>query len=433
MEKQINFNDTMELEKAIISNLIKDNDLIGDTIDVLDVESFRDFKHQELFNSIKDSYMDNNKIDYNTLNHLTSSELTITYIIELGENSPSTARHQEQIKLLSTISTKRKLRETLNNSIKDLNTIKDLDLIMNDIDKTMKNVNINNNLNIEDNNDNISLEIDNILNRDKQPLGIDTKYNKLNDIIYGFQPKEFYVIGARPGQGKSAFALNLTDSIIKQNKNVVFLSLEMSSTLLNYRLMSKETSIPLSKIMVSRDWSDDDIARMKIYAESRKRDNFGALTIIDKNFGTINNIKNTIKRLNRDNLCDVVVVDYLQLIKTNNYKGNRVQEVSHISRTLKEIAMELEMPVIALSQLGRDVANSKPQLHNLRESGQIEQDASVVMLLSTTDPKNKNADVLCDVVKNRNGGLGEVYFNFNRNIQELTEIERPTDLDNIDY
>ncbi|PID34857.1 MAG: replicative DNA helicase [candidate division SR1 bacterium] len=251
-------------------------------------------------------------------------------------------------------------------------------------------------------------------------------YSKLDDMLSGFKPGELIILAARPSMGKTSFALNILSNVaIEKDKSVAIFSLEMNSESIVDRIISEVSQVPMHKI-VKGDLNNDDFERIGGAIE-----NLGTkkIYIDDKGMATVPSVRSKLRRLKIEKGgLDLVIIDYLQLMHGTTYVGNRVQEISEISRGLKEMARELEVPVIALSQLSRAVEqrlDKKPQLSDLRESGAIEQDADSVLMLHREDyydpeTDKKGATDVC-VRKNRNGAVGEVELHFEANIMKFVE------------
>jgi len=234
-------------------------------------------------------------------------------------------------------------------------------------------------------------------------------YHTLDELSGGFKPGEVIILAARPSMGKTAFSLNLLlNAALGQRKSVAFFSLEMSSQSIVDRLLSTETSIPMSNItkglLSDEDYTSigESIAKLSEYH-----------IYIDEESNTIPVIKSKLRKIVVEKgKVDLVIIDYMQLINSMGmkYAGNRVQEISEISRSLKEMAKELKCPIIALSQLSRENEkrpDKKPILSDLRDSGSIEQDADLVVFLYRDEYYDPDTDRkgITDVLirKNRNG------------------------------
>jgi replicative DNA helicase len=253
-----------------------------------------------------------------------------------------------------------------------------------------------------------------------QILGIPSGLSQLDALLGGFQPSDLIVVAARPSVGKTSLALNIAQhAAVREGKKVAVFSLEMSREQLALRLLSAESGInprPLQTGFVDEtDWSK--IARVMNDMASAPMwiDDSPALSVME--------LRTKARRLEAEQRgIDMVIVDYLQLMQasTPSRDGNRVQEVSEISRGLKQLARELKVPVIALSQLSRSVEqrnSAEPRLSDLRESGSIEQDSDVVIFLYREAEQNPDSEVellKAKVAKHRNGPIGEVPLQFRK-------------------
>lgn len=259
-------------------------------------------------------------------------------------------------------------------------------------------------------------------------IGISSGFADFDQMTSGFQPSDLIILAARPAMGKTAFALNLAlNAAVKSNKAVLLFSLEMSSSQLLQRLLAVEAGIGLQKIktgfLAPDDWGRLGIASGRL-AQTE-------INIADTpNVGVLE-IRAYARRLKAAGKLDMILIDYLQLIKGSSGKNeNRQQEISDISRSLKGIARELDVPIIALSQLSRATeqrADRRPMLSDLRESGAIEQDADMVMFLYRDDYYNEETEEkgITEVIigKHRNGPTGTVKLRF---FHELTKFENYT-------
>jgi replicative DNA helicase len=253
-----------------------------------------------------------------------------------------------------------------------------------------------------------------------QILGVPTGLSQLDALLGGLQPSDLVILAARPSVGKTSLALNIAQhAAIRENKKVGVFSLEMSKEQLALRLLSAESGInprPLQTGFVDEtDWSK--IARVMNDMAT------APMWIDDSPVLSVMELRTKARRLEAEQHgLDLVIVDYLQLMQasTPNKDANRVQEVSEISRGLKQLARELKVPVLALSQLSRGVeqrGTAEPRLSDLRESGSIEQDADVVIFLYREGEQNTEAEVdlvKAKVAKHRNGPIGEVPLQFRK-------------------
>ena len=258
----------------------------------------------------------------------------------------------------------------------------------------------------------------------KEFLGISTGYGALDGIITGLNKSDLILIAARPGMGKTAFALNIASNVAtKARKAVAVFSLEMSKEQLAQRLLSAEALVESQKLRMG-NLSDEDWEKIARATGSLA----GAPIYIDDTAGaTVAEIKAKLRRVKDLGL---VVIDYLQLMSGNRRTDNRVQEVSEITRNLKILAKELNVPVITLSQLSRGTesrSDHKPMLSDLRESGSIEQDADIVLFLYReayyNDQLDDKTEAKCIVAKNRHGQTGTISLYWDGQYTRFTSVD----------
>jgi len=243
----------------------------------------------------------------------------------------------------------------------------------------------------------------------KEGLDIPTGFRELDDVTNGLHPGQLVLIAARPGLGKSTLALDFARSAaLKSNVPTVFFSLEMSATEISQRLIAAETSVPLTVIRKSKEMNNEGWKRIN---SVQARIGQTPLYIDDSPNLTLSEIRAKCRRMKAQLGIKLVIIDYLQLMTSGKKVENRQQEVSEFSRSLKLLAKELGVPVVALSQLNRGSEQSpdkKPQLSNLRESGSLEQDADIVLLLHrerfAEQGENRN-DAEIHIAKHRNGEM----------------------------
>lgn len=258
--------------------------------------------------------------------------------------------------------------------------------------------------------------LEKIQGQDTNITGIDTGYSRLNNNLNGWQNSDLVIIGARPATGKTAFCLNLVTNIIRQNIPCAVFSLEMSSKQLVDRLISNVTNIEAYRLKSGDlDESHWTSLHTQKWTYPLYIDDTASLNILD--------FKARARRMVKDLGVKFIVVDYLQLMTTYD-TGNREQQLGSISRGLKATAKELNVPIISLAQLSRDVekSNRLPMLSDLRESGSIEQDADIVMFLhNNTDPMEQIVDVSLVIAKHRAGQVGIIDYEFQKGFQRFVE------------
>lgn len=266
------------------------------------------------------------------------------------------------------------------------------------------------------------------LHKDKEKLrGIPTGFKSLDNILAGLQPSDLVIVAGRPSVGKTAFTLNIAHNIaVKEQIPVAIFSLEMSKEQLVDRLLAAEAGIDSWKLRTGNLDDNDFLKINHAYGTLAE----APLYIDDSSMVNVMEVRTKCRRLQTEHGLGAVIIDYLQLMSGNNPE-NRTQEVSAISRSLKGLARELNVPVIALSQLSRAVESrpSKiPMLSDLRESGSIEQDADVVMFLYRDEVYNEDTERkgIMDILvrKHRNGPIGQAELFFKHDTQKLTSIDK---------
>ena len=265
--------------------------------------------------------------------------------------------------------------------------------------------------------------------------GIPSGFTKLDRITAGWQPTDLIIIAARPSMGKTAFVLSMARNMaVDHNCGVAVFSLEMSSHQLVKRLIVSETEIDSEKIRVGNldkdEWGQLETKIRRLTEAPVFIDDTPSISVFE--------FRTKCRRLVQQYGIRVAIIDYLQLMTwTNDTKGNREQEVSNISRSLKAIAKELNMPIIALSQLNREVEkrtglkNKRPQLADLRESGAIEQDADIVAFIHRpeyygfTDDGENSLEGIAEIIiaKHRNGATGEIQLAFKKHFAKFADLE----------
>jgi replicative DNA helicase len=277
--------------------------------------------------------------------------------------------------------------------------------------------------------DQAMIDLESIQNRDSAYTGLPTGFRDLDDQTSGLQPGNLIVIAARPGVGKSSLAMNMATNVSVTGKSVAVFSLEMSRFEIGMRVLCAEARVPWDRIRNKRvgpqDWQNVVHAAERLHA--------APLNIVDSGNVNIVDIRAKARRMrtSRSGL-DLIIVDYLQLMTSPNQRrpDNRQQEVAEISRSLKLLAKELGIPVVALSQLNRNPesrADKRPQLSDLRESGAIEQDSDLVMFIhrDDNDPEHKRESELI-IAKHRNGPTGSIKLHFEPSLTQFRNAARDT-------
>lgn len=258
--------------------------------------------------------------------------------------------------------------------------------------------------------------------------GVASGYMELDRMTSGFQQSDLIIIAARPSVGKTAFALNIAQNVaVRVQKTVAVFSLEMSKEQLVQRMICAEANID-ANVLRTGQLQDEDWTKLTMGIASLS----DAPLFIDDTAGiTLTEMRSRLRRLKVEHGLNLVVIDYLQLIQAHGRSDNRQQEISEISRSLKGLARELDVPIIALSQLSRSVEqrqDKRPMLSDIRESGSIEQDADVVAFLYRDDyydPESEKKNIVEVIIgKQRNGPTGKVELVFLKNFNKFVSLER---------
>lgn len=269
--------------------------------------------------------------------------------------------------------------------------------------------------------------IDYFRSRAGEPTGLVTGYDDLDDMMGGLQPGELLIIAARPSMGKTTFALNLSERVARHQKGVVIFSLEMSSQQVISNMLCGAAQVDGQAVRSGR-LTDAEYQRLQDEAARL----YESPIHVDDSAGlSPTALRAKCRRLKQRGDLSLVVIDYLQLMSTGRREESRQQEISSISRAMKSLARELSVPVIALSQLNRDVESRedhKPRMSDLRESGAIEQDADVIMLLHREEyfkPTEENRGLAQVIIaKQRNGPTGQVTLRFFREYMRFENYTR---------
>lgn len=258
--------------------------------------------------------------------------------------------------------------------------------------------------------------------------GVPSGYAELDRMTFGFQKSDLIIIAARPSVGKTAFALNIAQNVAVRGKlTCAIFSLEMSKEQLVQRMICAEANLD-AQVLRTGQLTDQDWSKLTMGMESLSE---AALFIDDSPGITITEMRSRLRKLQLEHGLALVVIDYLQLIHGRSRTDNRQQEISEISRNLKALARELDVPVIALSQLSRSVEqrqDKRPMLSDIRESGSIEQDADVVAFLYRDDyydPESERKNIVEIIIgKQRNGPTGKVELVFLKNYNKFVSLEK---------
>jgi len=264
-----------------------------------------------------------------------------------------------------------------------------------------------------------------LANRDAETYGVPTNFRDLDNLLGGLQPSDLLIIAGRPGQGKTSFMLSIAKNAARvSNKHIAIFSMEMSNEQLVQRLISQETGIDSQRLRLGKLKGDE----WNLFAEAVESLSRTHVFLDDTPSISPTQMRAKCRRLHLEHRLDLIVVDYLQLMQGDYRTDNRVQEVSYISRNLKTLARELNVPVLAAAQLSRAVeqrSDKRPVLSDLRESGSLEQDADIVMFIYRED-KDQEDSIMKNVAeiivsKHRNGPTGSVQLVFREHLAQFVD------------
>ena len=435
MNKEIPKN--IDAEQSVIGSMFLTKKALEKGLENLSEESFYLDSHKKIFSSIHELYNNNKSVDLTTVVEVLNSHGwlkqvgDIEYITEVIESVPTAANIDEYVKIVEDKYILRKLIDEATSIITEsYNASGDINEVIETAEKKIfdvsKNIRSTEFKTIAEVLVKTQSDLEKLASTKGDITGIPTGYYELDKITSGFHPHELIIIAARPGMGKTAIALNMVNNIaINAKKSVALFNMEMGAEQLAMRMLASVGQIDSGKLKTGNlehsDWKrvNEAVSRLS-----------GSRIFIDDTAGiTVNEIRAKCRRLAASpSGLDIVVIDYLTLIQGNSKSGaNRQQEVSDISRALKTMAMELDVPVIALSQLSRGIeqrTDKKPMLSDLRESGAIEQDADIVAFLHCSDEEREKENSLMEFVirKHRNGPLKDIPLIFQRNTSTFANV-----------
>ena len=421
---------SIESEKALLGSLIIDSESWEKISNSITPADFYDPKNRDVFSAIYDLQIHDQPLDILILEEsLKSRDLLskiggIDYLKELAKTVPTSAHITKYADIVRDKSVMRKLIGASTRTIESIHQDSSED-IRSILDKAEADIfsiasDTKKNEGLIKIGPIVTEMVDSIYNKKRNNV-IDyllTGYSKLDELMGGLQNSDLIVIAARPSMGKTALAMNIAQDIVfKQKKKVGFFSLEMSSQSIALRMLSSLSTVEFSKIR-SGDYelSNDDTTAVTQAIDMMQDcpmyiDDTGSITPMT--------LRSRARRMKRDTGIDMIILDYLQLMTLPEKSENRVNEIASITRQLKSLAKELDVPIIALSQLNRSLEqrnDKRPFLSDLRESGSIEQDADVVMFIYRDDVYNPNSEdkniAEINIAKHRNGPTGTAKLTF---------------------
>lgn len=406
-----------EAEQSVLGALLLDKDAVIAVAEFLLPDDFYDERHKDIYEAMLSLYEERVPVDVLTVVERLKKQKDLkkiggaSYLTDIANKVPTAAHVEHYGKIVKDQAVKRALMKAASRLVEfsldeGMSSADLLDKAESEVfSLSQKNVK-KEFISIRDTLAESFDRLDELHKTEGGLRGIATGFIDLDNATAGLQKSNLIILAARPGVGKSAFALNISQfAAITHKKSVGYFSLEMSKEELVDRLLVNEADIDAWRLKTGK-LTEEDFTKlsnaMGVLAEAPIFiDDTPALSILE--------MRTKARRLQVEHGLDLIIVDYLQLARSRNLE-NRVQEVGEISQGLKNLARELKVPVLALSQLSRGVESrniKKPQLSDLRESGSIEQDADVVMFLWKEDDEN-NENIMLDIAKHRNGALTSV-------------------------
>lgn len=430
----------IEAEQAVIGAILLQDEAIITVMERVHTEDFYDKPHQLIFEAMLNLGETNQPIDLITLTSLLQDRGQleeiggVSYLAKLAHAVPTAANVDYYAQIIEEKSMLRRLIRTATQIVSEGYTGgEDVSGMLGDAERKI--LEISNRRSgsgfvlIRDVLMEVFDKVEMLHENKGGTSGIPTGFVDLDKMTNGFQKNDLIIVAARPSVGKTAFALNIAQNVaVRANETVAIFSLEMSAPQLVQRMICAEANLD-ANVMRTGDFKDDDWAKLTMGISSLSE----AQIFIDDTPGvTVADIRAKCRRLKKEKGLGMIVIDYLQLIHGRGKAGeNRQQEVSEISRTLKQIARELEVPVVALSQLSRGVEqrqDKRPMMSDLRESGSIEQDADIVSFLYRDDYYNADTEkkniIEIIIAKQRNGPVGTVELVFLKNFNKFVNYER---------
>ncbi|MFB4163620.1 replicative DNA helicase [Alteribacillus sp. JSM 102045] len=434
----------IEAEQAVIGAVFLEGEALVTATERLSPEDFYRVSHQRIFRVMLELGEKGSPVDLVTVTSALQDYQWleevggISYLTDLANAVPTAANVEYYSKIVQEKSILRRLiRAATDIASEGYESEEEVEVILNDAERSILEVAQQRSsgafVSIKDvlieTYDNIEM----LQNRENDITGISSGFAELDHMTAGFQRSDLIIVAARPSMGKTAFALNIAQNVAtKSSENVAIFSLEMGASQLVQRMLCAEGNIDATKMRTGQleeeDWEKLTMAMGSLSS--------AGIYIDDSPGIKVNDIQAKCRRLKQERGLGMILIDYLQLIQGSGSKGgeNRQQEVSEISRSLKGIARELDVPVIALSQLSRGVESrqdKRPMMSDLRESGSIEQDADIVSFLYREDYYDQEAEnqniIEIIIAKQRNGPVGNVELAFIKEYNKFVNLDRRHD------
>lgn len=436
----------LEAEKALLGALMLRKEAIYDIEDMITPDTFYSDKHRIIFQAILKLHSKSEPVDLLSLSTKLEELNQLdqvggrSYLADLAESVPASTNAKHYGKLLEKKEIQRKLIDA-GEYVSELGFTDGEDEIGEVLDKAEKRIfgvtNVPRGqkfISIKHSLEETWAQIEKLQDSDGELRGVPSGYPALDNMLAGFQKSDLIILAARPSVGKTTLALDIArNAAVKHGVSVGIFSLEMSASQLTQRMLSAHSKVDAWKLRTGKLSMEQEFQAL---SESLNELSKAPIYIDDQAGNNITKMKAAARRLKSEHDLGLIMIDYLQLMTTNRNYDNMVNQVTEISRSLKGLARELDVPVIALSQLSRAVESrgGKPRLSDLRDSGSIEQDADVVMFIHREDragTRSENestgiAEILIE--KHRNGPVGKVDLYFDEKTSSFLSIDKHTHL-----
>lgn len=426
----------LESEQCVIGSIIMEEETMVPVAEILNIEDFYIDAHKVIYESMLELNNERKPIDMVTVsNRLKEKGYLdqvggVTYLTSITNMIPTTSNVKVYAEIVKKNSTLRKLIKASNDIISmGYEASHSLDDILNVAEKKIFDISQDRMSEdfkpISEVLTSVTAMIEDVYSKGSDLTGLDTGFIDLNNKLGGFHKSDLILIAARPGMGKTAFALNLVaNAAIRSKASVAVFSLEMSKEQLVQRLLSSQSNVALDSISKGKIADDE----WKKLTDAMTILSSSGIFIDDTPGIKVSEIRSKCRKLKMEKGLDMIMIDYLQLMEADGRADNRQQEVSKISRSLKILAKEMNCPVVALSQLSRNTESGKdhtPKLSDLRDSGAIEQDADIVMFIyrdeyyTKMETKKKDlAEII--IAKNRHGEISNIELVWIGKIQKFS-------------
>ena len=435
---------SIEAEQSVLGSLLIDKDAIIRVADVLNPEDFYQSSHEKIYEAILDLFDKGKPVDILSVTNLLKERGFLkegggaSYLAEITNQVPTASHVQNYAKI---VKEKKILRDLIRASSDITETVfgqgtEDIEAVLDSVEQKILSISQKslpqNFVHVKDELKTAYERIEKLHRGEGAIRGVPTGFKDLDNIISGLQRSDFIVLGARPSLGKTALALDIArHAAMKAGVPVGYFSLEMSREQVIDRLISSESQVPLWRLRTGRITDDQEFEMIQYALDKLSR---SPIYIDDTPSPKIMQMRSMARRLQIEKGLGLLVVDYLQLIMPRSGgSDNMVQQVTEISRSLKALGRELNVPILALSQLSRGVEQREiklPKLSDLRESGSIEQDSDVVMFIYRKDrdridlPLEEQNIAKIIIAKHRNGPLGSVDLKFDAERVSFRTVEK---------